>query len=749
MPRKRMKERIRNFIAKFNPVTGYKKLSPGWRGAVLGTLVISSILYFIQSWFLLKDGGIIDVIEGGFQLFFVIVFAALALTFIIHLSRKLPSFFVFAGLVSFVLLVAVFYSHPVVMIALPILSIVTVSTVGAWIYTFAREKRKGHTRRFQAKRDIPLILSVCFLIFIAVRLIVPGTGSLGMLELLRHEKKIVQPLDGADPSLPGAFHVENLTYGAENTYREVFNQDDSLVSRSVDGADFVDGWSNRRTKRFGFGPEELPLNGHVWFPEEGGSFPLILIVHGNHPAPEYSDSGYDYLAELLASRGYIVASVDENFLNISLYDDRIFLQPLKHDNACRGWLLLEHLSLFEEWSRTESTPLFRKIDMDNIGLIGHSRGGEAIAIAHSFNEMKSFPDNPNITFDYHFSIKALISLAGVDGQYLPGGEPIVPEDVDYLAIQGSHDMDISTFMGYNQYDRVRYTGESDHFKSSVYVYGGNHGQFNSIWGRNDSLGLGSKILNEANLIPRDEQEQITKVLVSAFLDASMKNKSDYLAIFQNTQYAANWLPETIYINDYWDSHTISLLDFREDVDPASASLPGGTITGKNLSKWKEEIVETKYGSIIQNAYKAVNLAWDAESGVTPSYTICLPDDFSTTEASQIVFSVADKKSDKFKIGDELTDFTIELEDNNAQKVTLSLSELGTLYPMLEGNFVKWPVSEIGLSREAVFQRYSIDLSKMTFKNQEFDTSSIRKISFLFDLVEEGDIYLRNVGLRYD
>ena len=59
---------------------------------------------------------------------------------------------------------------------------------------------------------------------------------------------------------------------------------------------------------------------------------------------------------------------------------------------------------------------------------------------------------------------------------------------------------------------MRYTEENDHFKASVYVYGANHGQFNSIWGRNDSLGLGSKILNEANLIPRDEQEQITKVL---------------------------------------------------------------------------------------------------------------------------------------------------------------------------------------------------------------------------------------------
>jgi hypothetical protein len=744
-----MKERIRNFIAKINPLTGFKKLSPAWRGAILGTIVVSSLLYFIQSWFLLKDGGVIDVIEGGLQSFFVIIFVALVFTFIVHLARKLPIFFVFAGLASFVLLVTVFYSHPVVMIALPILCILSFSITGAWIYTCISERRKGHTRRFQAKRDIPLILSACFLIFVAVRLIVPGTGSLGMLEFLRHEKRIVEPLDGDDPSLPGAFHVRNLTYGAENTYREVFNQDHSLVTRSVDGTDFVDGWSNRRTRRFGFGPDELPLNGHVWFPEEDGPFPLILIVHGNHSAPEYSDQGYDYLAELLASRGYIVASVDENFLNISLYDDRIFLQPLKNDNACRGWLLLEHLSLFEEWNRTENAPLHRKIDMDNIGLIGHSRGGEAIAIAHSFNEMKSFPDNPNITFDYHFNIKALISLAGVDGQYLPGGEPIKPEDVDYLVIQGSHDMDISTFMGYNQYDRVRYTEEHDHFKASVYVYGANHGQFNSIWGRNDSLGLGSKILNEANLIPRDEQEQITKVLVSAFLDASMKNKSDYVDIFQNTQYAANWLPETIYINDYWDARTTSIIDFSEDVDPSSASLPGATITGRNLSKWKEEFVETKYGSIVQNAYKAVNLAWDAESGKNPSYSICLPDDFSTAEASQIVFSVADKKPEKFNVGDELTDFTIELEDNNAQKVTLSLNELGTLYPMLEGNFVKWPIDKMGMSREAVFQRYSIDLSKMTFKNKEFDTSNIRKISFLFDLVEAGDIYLRNVGLRYD
>ncbi|MDI9471038.1 MAG: hypothetical protein QM296_12690 [Bacillota bacterium] len=123
-------------------------------------------------------------------------------------------------------------------------------------------------------------------------------------------------------------------------------------------------------------------------------------------------------------------------------------------------------------------------------LIGPGRSGlrmnellKAVAIAALFNDMKCFPEKPDREFDYHFAILALVSLAGVDGQYLPGGEPVTLKDVDYLVLQGSHDMDISTFMGYNQYDRVQYSGLSEHFKAAVYIYGASHGQFNSGWGR--------------------------------------------------------------------------------------------------------------------------------------------------------------------------------------------------------------------------------------------------------------------------
>ena len=51
----------------------------------------------------------------------------------------------------------------------------------------------------------------------------------------------------------------------------------------------------------------LPLNARVWHPAGDGPFPLVLVVHGNHRMEDFSDPGYAYLGETLASRGFIVA----------------------------------------------------------------------------------------------------------------------------------------------------------------------------------------------------------------------------------------------------------------------------------------------------------------------------------------------------------------------------------------------------------------------------------------------------------
>ena len=92
------------------------------------------------------------------------------------------------------------------------------------------------------------------------------------------------------------------------------------------------------------------------------------IVHGNHNPQDFSDPGYGYLGELLASRGFILVSVDENFIN----------GGLRGENDGRAWLLLKHLEAWKQWNDCAGSPFYHKVDMSNIALMGHSRGGEAV-----------------------------------------------------------------------------------------------------------------------------------------------------------------------------------------------------------------------------------------------------------------------------------------------------------------------------------------------------------------------------------
>ncbi len=325
-----------------------------------------------------------------------------------------------------------------------------------------------------------------------------AAGCSVALSLAKDDSPVVlshQTILAPDPSEPGPFRVVRMYYGSGNDkQRTVYRDSVTIKTRSVDVSPFatVPGpQAAERKKYWGFDMKKVPLNGRVWYPEGAGPFPLVLIVHGNHDAQDYSDPGYGYLGDLLASRGFILVSVEENFIN-----------GLSGENDGRAWLLLKHLQEWNRFNDSVGSPLYHRVDMNNIALMGHSRGGEAAPLAATFNKLSFYPDDGKQRFNFHFNIKSVVSIAPVDGQYKPAGQYTPLENVNYLVIQGSHDGDVSTFGGLRQFERLRFTDGKPWFKAAFYMYRANHGQWNTVWNNKDNGPRSDRTLDLRGLLLR-------------------------------------------------------------------------------------------------------------------------------------------------------------------------------------------------------------------------------------------------------
>ncbi|QAA32533.1 mechanosensitive ion channel family protein [Clostridium manihotivorum] len=154
----------------------------------------------------------------------------------------------------------------------------------------------------------------------------PGDEDTSMNKYISSIKTKNLELNADDPSKNGTYSVKTLYYGSgKDKNRNEYGKDVNIKTNSVDLSPFLENYkgltSSLRTLYWGFDDKSMPVNGRVWYPEGNGKFPLVLMVHGNHMMEEYSDEGYSYLGKLLASRGYIAVSIDENFLNMGMFMD--------------------------------------------------------------------------------------------------------------------------------------------------------------------------------------------------------------------------------------------------------------------------------------------------------------------------------------------------------------------------------------------------------------------------------------------
>jgi PKD domain len=234
-------------------------------------------------------------------------------------------------------------------------------------------------------------------------------------------------------------------------------------------------------------PYTQEARGSVHYPADlsGGPYPVLIWLHGRHetcyetanpsntgsswPCPVgwqsiVSYEGYDYAARLMASHGYIVISVSANSINA--HD----ASTIDNGMTARGHLVQWHLDLWNTWNTVGGAPFgttfVGALDLQNIGTMGHSRGGEGVVYNAEYNRSLGSP----------YGIKAILTLAPVDFYRH------VINRIPLMNIAPYCDGDVSDLQGVHFYDDARYKDSTDETpKHAILVMGANHNFFNSVW----------------------------------------------------------------------------------------------------------------------------------------------------------------------------------------------------------------------------------------------------------------------------
>lgn len=623
----------------------------------------------------------------------------------------------------------------------------------------------------------------------AASLAVAAAACTQSLKLTKDDSPTVlahQLITAPNPGEKGGYAVHTMYYGSgTDKRRKEYRDSVTIKTKTVDVSPFVSAdpdAAKDREKDWGFGFSKAPINGRVWYPEGPGPFPLILIVHGNHDPLDYSDPGYGYLGELLASRGFILASVDENFIN----------GGLRGESDGRAWMLLKHIENWKRWNDSSAGPFSHKVDMNNIGIMGHSRGGEAVVIAAAFNKLSHYPDDANVKFNFNYNIKSVFAIAPVDGQYKPAGQWTPVENVNYMVIHGSHDGDVSSFNGLRAFQRIKYTDGKPYFKAAWYVYRANHGQWNTVWGNKDNGPRSGRSLDLRGLISPEEQRQFSKVTISAFMEATLHGNAAYLPMFRDHRVAGAWLPKTMYITRFEESGFHPLATYEEDVDVTTGE-PGVTISADSLATWKEAPVNLRSGASDPINTQAATLGWNrhirgddtTKLGKPSSYTLTISDSLrsalSVGKTSAVYLSLAPtdakpgprapardttKKADSTAKKDAKpapkppapkkaekdttpVDLTVEMVDAAGHVARLPLSKFGVPRRPLEIHILRRADQEqqrFPTQYEMVLQTYVLPLAEFAQQSPDFDPSTLKSVRLVFDRIVAGTVVVDDFGI---
>ena len=407
-------------------------------------------------------------------------------------------------------------------------------------------------------------------------------------------------------------------------------------------------------------PEDClkPVKGVVYIPPGLASpAPIVFIQHGNS-AVEESERGFAYLAEPLAAKGTIVVSM--------------FASQQVYSTPARSQLVLETIERFaavDDGSLGLELGLAGRIDLDRIGLLGHSRGGEAVADAA--REAREAPGGARWGIRAVFLIAPTGSGKGTMEEHLasepsrPTGAPLLvaksyahlarvtfaDDEVDPTELAFAMQLPLTAALDFHTprteglgalgvllpscdgevhmldgaaiFDNSRYLAADTAAKYQFLSMGANHRYYNELWADDDAaLGWGGtrqdpycapatspEGLGSGRLSAEDQRAQAVAI-VSAFFDHALLGEPSA----QLRGEMPLVIPGRVHVSHHPSPSARLMIDDLATRDSLHSNDLGGSVRFEGLSVVRACYPETCPGPTVGNAHRLV-LGWGGERGM--------------------------------------------------------------------------------------------------------------------------------------
>jgi hypothetical protein len=520
------------------------------------------------------------------------------------------------------------------------------------------------------------------------------------------------------------------------------------------------------------GPVELRASIHYPANLPGGPYPVIVFLHGRHatcfkgasqllqwpctfigsqPIPSFQ--GYDYVAEVLASHGYVVVSISANGVNAR--DNSVFdLGAL-----ARAELIQKHLDILNGFNTTGGAPFgtkfVGKFNLSQIGTMGHSRGGEGVVRHYVLNNDLGAP----------YGIKAVFPLAPVDFNRFVVNNAALNVLLPYC------DGDVADLQGVHFYDDARYNVPGDLApKHYVLVMGANHNFYNTIWSpgsssfpgaTNDWLAFvpGGHSDSQCGSVPGNrrlteaQQRGTGLAYMSAFFRAYVGGENQFIPILTGDAPP----PPSATTNDLFVSYhapdTPALrLDVNRLLDNTNLTLNnlGGAVTQLGLTPYdlcggeapqpatclpgQSNARQPHTTPSARSPLRGLSQLRTGWNNFTGNYRNDLPAGLGNVSGYQAVqFRVSVNFADARNLADLAQDFRVRLTDASGASTSVRVSDAsGALF---------FPPGEVGPVPKVVLNTVRIPLSAFGGVN----LNNVRSVEFTFNERLQGAVLITDLA----